>query len=68
MLEIETHPNSQFSSGSDRFKDYRNLKFCYPFKVSSHTHTYLHNLIGTMKYLLMQKVVDVLTYIKNIMI
>ena len=40
MLEIQTHHNNQFSSGSDRFKNYRNLKFCYPFKVSS-SHSYI---------------------------
>jgi hypothetical protein len=40
MLEIQTHINVQFSSGNDRFKDFRNLKFCYPFKVSS-SHSYI---------------------------
>tara|TARA_R100000426_G_C4800998_1_gene102514 strand:- start:123 stop:905 length:783 start_codon:yes stop_codon:yes gene_type:complete len=40
FLQIETHFKDQFSTGKDRFKDYRNLKFCYPFKVSS-SHSYI---------------------------
>ena len=40
MLEIHTHYNNQFSTGNDRFKNYRNLKFCYPFVVSS-SHSYI---------------------------